>query len=198
MRLWLTSHKASLVQLIWETRLRMGGLRRAFFFSFCKVGCYSIRDAIDKCHHKWHRLFSHESKSEQFERSFELHNLNYHSNDGILDRVYAKLHCDAWFELRISNDGLDHDLNCAIQIMHRGVTLRTHGPKYRHSNDNSNCALLLSCENSHSFVIWKPSTSRSRELSKFTADAGHAWQHYTQSGVLDLPHIRAKVPGLCN
>ena len=51
----------------------------------------------------------------------------------------------------------DHS-NCAIQVMHRDVILHTHGPKYRHSNDNSNCAirtndnsnsaLLLSCENS--------------------------------------------------
>ena len=42
------------------------------------------------------RLFSHESK---------VRNLNFNSKDGILDRVYAKLHCDASFEMRISNDG---------------------------------------------------------------------------------------------
>ena len=30
----------------------------------------------------------------------------------------------------------DHS-NCAIQITHRDVILRTHGPKYRHSNDHS-------------------------------------------------------------
>ena len=94
------------------------------------------------------RLFLHKSKSAQFELSFELRNLNYHSIDGIFDRVYAKLHRDAWFELRNSNDGPDHHLNCAIQITHRDVILRTHGPKYYHSNDHSNCALLLSCENS--------------------------------------------------
>ena len=86
-------------------------------------------------------LFSHESKSVQFELSFELRYLNYHSNDGILDRVYAKLHHDAWSELRNSNDGLDHHLNCAFQIMHRDVIWHTYGPKYRHSNDNSNCTV---------------------------------------------------------
>ena len=31
--------------------------------------------------------------------------LNDHSKDDILDRVYAKLHRDASFEMRISNDG---------------------------------------------------------------------------------------------
>ena len=42
-----------------------------------------------------------------------------------------------------SNDGLDHHLNCAIKITHRDVILRTHGPKYRHSNDHSNCAIQV-------------------------------------------------------
>ena len=46
----------------------------------------------------WNRLLSHESK---------VRNLNDHSNDGILDRVYANLHCDAWFELCNSNDNLE-------------------------------------------------------------------------------------------
>ena len=67
------------------------------------------------------RLFSNESKGAQFELSFEMPNLNHHSNDGILDRVYAKLHSDAWFELRNSSDGPDHHLNCAFQITHRTV-----------------------------------------------------------------------------
>ena len=54
----------------------------------------------------WLGLFSHESK---------VRNLNYHlncaiwmiihSDDGILDRVYAKIHRDALFEMRNSNDG---------------------------------------------------------------------------------------------
>ena len=44
----------------------------------------------------WPRLFSHESK---------VRNLNYHSNVAILDRVYAKLHRNASFEIRNSNDG---------------------------------------------------------------------------------------------
>ena len=90
-------------------------------------------------------LFSHESKSAQFELSFELRNLNDHSNDGILDRVYAKLHRDALFEMRNSNDGPDRHLNCAFQITHGDEILRTHGPKYRHSNDtsNSNCATRM-------------------------------------------------------
>ena len=44
---------------------------------------------------KWVWLFSHESDNAQFEWSFKLRNLNDHSNDCILDRVYAKLHRDA-------------------------------------------------------------------------------------------------------
>ena len=83
-------------------------------------------------------LFSNESKSVQFEWSFELRNLNDHSNGDILDRVYAKLHRDALFEMCNSNDGPDRHLNCAIQITHGDVILCTHGPKYRHSNDTSN------------------------------------------------------------
>ena len=34
-----------------------------------------------------------------------MRNLNYHLNDSILDCVYAKLHRDASFEMRNSNDG---------------------------------------------------------------------------------------------
>ena len=62
-------------------------------------------------------LFSHESKGAQFKLSFELRNLNDHSNDGILDRVVRKitLRCIIWnaqfklwsgpsFELRISSN----------------------------------------------------------------------------------------------
>ena len=45
-------------------------------------------------------------------------------------------------------DGPDHHLNCIIQITHRCVSLHTHCPKYRHWNDHSNCALLLSCKHS--------------------------------------------------
>ena len=41
------------------------------------------------------------------------------------------------------------DLNCAFQLMHCDVILHIYSPKYCHSNDNSNCTLLLSCENSH-------------------------------------------------
>ena len=37
----------------------------------------------------------------------------------------------------------DHHLNCAFQITHCIVILRTHGPKYRHSNDHSNCAIQI-------------------------------------------------------
>ena len=50
-------------------------------------------------------LFSHKSNSAQFEFVFELRNLNDHSNDRILDRVYVKLHRDASFEMRNSNEG---------------------------------------------------------------------------------------------
>ena len=39
--------------------------------------------------------FHMREQSAQFEWSFELHNLNDHLNDGILDRVYANLHRDA-------------------------------------------------------------------------------------------------------
>ena len=52
-----------------------------------------------------------------------MRNLNDHSNDGIFDSVYAKLHRDAWFELSNSNDGQDHHLNYTIQITHHGVIL---------------------------------------------------------------------------
>ena len=47
-----------------------------------------------------------------------MRNLNDHLNDG----------------------GPYHHLICAFQIMHRDVILRTHSPKYRHSNDHSNYA----------------------------------------------------------
>ena len=86
------------------------------------------------------RVFSHESKSAQFEWSFELRNLNDHLNDGTLDHVYANLHRDT----HNLNDGPNRHLNCAIQITHRDVNLLTHGPKYCHSNDHSNCT-LCSC-----------------------------------------------------
>ena len=51
--------------------------------------------------------------------------------------------------MRNSNGVPDHDLNCAFQITHRHVILRTHGPKYRHSNDNSNCAILMIIQIAH-------------------------------------------------
>ena len=55
---------------------------------------------------------------------------------------------------------IDHHLNRAFQITHRKVILHTYGPKYRHSNDNSNCAFLLSCENSHKNI----GTAHARKL----------------------------------
>ena len=74
-----------------------------------------------------------------FHTRAKVRNLNdHHSNDGILDRVYAKLHRDVLFEMRNSNDGPDCHLNCAIQITHGDVILHTHGPKYPHANDTSN------------------------------------------------------------
>ena len=51
--------------------------------------------------------------------------------------------------MRNSNDGLDRHLNCAIQITHRYVILRTHGPKYRHSNDDSNWAFRIIIQIAH-------------------------------------------------
>ena len=50
--------------------------------------------------------------------------------------------CIIW-EMRHWKSPPDHHLNFAIQITHRNVILRTHGPKYRHSNDHSNCAVPL-------------------------------------------------------
>ena len=52
--------------------------------------------------------------------------------------------------------------NCAFQITHRYVILRTHGPKFRHSNDHSNCAIWIkiqiahfcSCVKTVMFSIW--------------------------------------------
>ena len=57
---------------------------------------------------KTYSLFSHESKV----RNLNYH-LNDHSNDGILDRVYAKLHRDASFEMRNSNDDPEVFSSCA-------------------------------------------------------------------------------------
>ena len=45
--------------------------------------------------------------------------------------------------MRISNDGPDHNLNCACQIMHCDVIWRTHCPTYRHSNHHLNCAFQI-------------------------------------------------------
>ena len=50
-------------------------------------------------------VFTREQIAYKFELSFELHILHDHSKDGNLDRVSAKLHRDALFEMRISNDG---------------------------------------------------------------------------------------------
>ena len=77
----------------------------------------------------------------QFELSFKWF-LNYHSNDDILDHVYAKLYRDAEFEMRNSNDGSD-------------VILRTHVPKYSHSNDHSNCAIKIThhCDCVHVHMV---------------------------------------------
>ena len=78
-------------------------------------------------------------------------NLNDHSNDCILDRVYANLHRDSLFELRDSNDGI-FDLFCAqIYIVMCNLNVRTRSKipsfewsfKLRYSNNHSNCALLL-------------------------------------------------------
>ena len=55
-------------------------------------------------------------------------NSNDDSNDGILDRVCMPNH------IAIRN------LKCAMQITHRDVIWRTHGPKYSLSNFYSKCA----------------------------------------------------------
>ena len=44
---------------------------------------------------------------------------------------------------------MDHRLNCAFQTTRRGVILRTHGPKYRHSNDHSKCAIRIKIQIAH-------------------------------------------------
>ena len=66
--------------------------------------------------------------------------INFHGlfRNALRCRGAEKLVCN-------SNDGPDRHLNCAIQITHRNVILRTHGPKYSHSND-SNCAIRM--------IIW--------------------------------------------
>ena len=89
--------------------------------AFCTVGLW---------------LFSHESKSAQFEFEFELHNLNDHSNtqnyiamrnlndhsnDSILDCVYTKLHRDVWFELGISNYALRCNLWICVHTVQNTV-----------------------------------------------------------------------------
>ena len=74
----------------------------------------------------------------QFEFEFELRKLNDHSNGGILDRVrvYTNLRSGPSFELR-------------------NVILRTHGPKYRDSNDHSNCAIQIQFQIAHFAVMCK-------------------------------------------
>ena len=80
----------------------------------------------------------------------KVRNVNDHSNDGILGRVYANLHSDAWFELCNSNDGPvrpDHHLNCPQNTQFKipaFVWYQIAQFKWYHSN----CALLLSCKNS--------------------------------------------------
>ena len=61
----------------------------------------------------------------------------------------AKVHESTRAKVHSSNDGPDHHLNCAFQIMHRDVILRTHGPKYRDSNDHSNCAFQIQIQIAH-------------------------------------------------
>ena len=70
-------------------------------------------------------LFSHGSKSVQFEWSFEWQ--------------YFTSRCVIWNYAQFKY-GPDHHLNCAIQSTNHDVhfvILRTHGPKYCHSNDHS-------------------------------------------------------------
>ena len=95
---------------LWQYPLNMIWVGLAYILSLRYLGHCSQRvDPLD-CNliHVLHftdsiiDCFHNESKSAQFEWSFELCNLNNHSNDGILDRVYAKLH-HVWFELRNSN-----------------------------------------------------------------------------------------------
>ena len=77
--------------------------------------------------------------------------------------------------MRNSNDGPDHHSNCAIQITHHDVILRTHGLKYRHLNDHSNCAFRIKFLIAHFFsrvktVIVIALTTRSLTIS--------AWRNY--------------------
>ena len=83
----------------------------------------------------------------------------------ILDRVYmpnytvmCNLNCAIIILDRVymPNYTVMCNLNCAIQTTHHGVIWHTHGPKYRHSNDHSNCALSLSCENSLCLSLIEP------------------------------------------
>ena len=63
-----------------------------------------IHRSLNPTRLKTFTVFTRE-QSASFELSFELRILNDHSKYGIFDRVYAKLHRDASFEMRISNDG---------------------------------------------------------------------------------------------
>ena len=49
----------------------------------------------------------------------------------------------------------DRHLNCAFQMTHRDVIWRTHGPKYRHWNDHSNCAIQIIIQIAHFALMWK-------------------------------------------
>ena len=51
----------------------------------------------------------------------------------------------------------ERHLNWAIQIMHRDVILRTHGHKYHHSNNHSNCSIQMITQVVHFALMWKQS-----------------------------------------
>ena len=89
-------------------------------------------------------------QSECFHMRRKVRNLNDHSN------------CAIWMIIRMTviwtmctqnytafHNGPDHQLNWTIQIMHRDVILRTHGPKYRHLNYHSNCTFRMIIQITH-------------------------------------------------
>ena len=54
-----------------------------------------------------------------------------------------------WWSRRSKMPSFEWSFKCAIQITHRDVILRTHGPRYCHSNDHSNCSYQIEIQIAH-------------------------------------------------
>ena len=104
---------------------------------------------------------------------------NYHSNCAIWIIIRMTVFWTMCMPNHIAmrnlecDDGPDHHLNCAFQITHRDVILCTHGPKYRHSNDHSNCTIRIKIQITHFCSRVKTVTDSQPWGSQFeTADRG--------------------------